>query len=107
MPAITEDTAAIRAAIAYAIELCREITEENGAPTLGIQNQTIDFILANPALRDAVARWAQLAGTEEATAEPPRRLPCDDAYRRIRACLESAVEPPVFSRPGQKSADRR
>jgi hypothetical protein len=107
MPAATEDTTAIQDAVAYVIELYRELTEENGAPTLGTQNQTIDFILADPELRDAVTRWARLAEIEEATTEPPRRLPGDDAYRRIRAYLESTMEQPVFSRPGQEPGDRR
>ena len=107
MPAITEDTAAIRDAVAYVIELYRELTEENGAPALGTQNQSVDFILADPELRDAVTRWARLAEIEEATTEPPRRLPGDDAYRRIRAYMESTMEQPVFSRPGQEPGDRR
>ena len=107
MPSATEDTAAIQDAVAYVIELYRELTEENGAPTLGTQNQTVDFILADPELRDAVASWARLAEIEEATTEPSRRLPGDDAYRRIRAHLESAMEQPVFSRPGQKPGGRR
>ena len=107
MPSVTEDTAAIQDTIAYVIELYRELTEENGAPTLGTQNQTVDFILADPELRNEVTRWARLAGIEEATTGPPRRLPDDDAYRRIRAHLESAMEQPVFSRPGQEPGDRR
>jgi hypothetical protein len=53
MPAITEDTLLIRQALAYAIELYRELSEENGAPTLGTQNQVVDFILADPDLRAA------------------------------------------------------
>ena len=36
--AATEDTALIRQAVAYVIGLFRELTEENGAPTLGTQN---------------------------------------------------------------------
>jgi hypothetical protein len=107
MPSVTEDTAAIQGAVAYVIELYRELTEENGAPTLGTQNQTVGFILADPELRDAVARWARLAEIGEARTEPPPRLPGDDAYRRIRAYLESTMEQPVFSRPGQKPGDRR
>src|SRR5215831_14958408 len=73
MPAVTEDTAAIQDAVAYVIELYRELTEKNGAPTLGTQNQAVDFILADPELRDAVTCWARLAETGEATTEPPRR----------------------------------
>jgi hypothetical protein len=46
--ATTEDVVLIRRALAYAIELYRELTGENGAPTLGTQNQIVDFILADP-----------------------------------------------------------
>ncbi len=60
MPAVIEDTLLIRQALAYAIELYRELSEENGAPTLGTQNQVVDFILADPELRAAVAHWANL-----------------------------------------------
>jgi hypothetical protein len=48
MPALTEDTVLIRRAIAYVIELYRELTAENGAPSLGTQNQVVEFILADP-----------------------------------------------------------
>jgi hypothetical protein len=71
MPAITEDTSLIRQALAYAIELYRELSEENGAPSLGTQNQVVDFILADPELRAAVAHggvWSR------ATRRQPRRL---------------------------------
>jgi len=57
MPAITEDTVLIRRAVAYAIELYRELTEENGTPTLGGPNQVVDFILADPYLRAGVVDW--------------------------------------------------
>ncbi|MBV9378931.1 MAG: hypothetical protein JO320_28425 [Alphaproteobacteria bacterium] len=107
MPAITEDTLLIQQAIAYAIELYRELTEENGAPSLGTQNQVVDFILADPELRAAVADWGGITDPGEATTAPPRRLPCDAAYRRIRAYLESIMEQPVFTRPGQGPPDRR
>ena len=107
MPAITEDTLLIGQAIAYAIELYRELTEENGAPSLGTQNQVVDFILADPELRAAVADWGEATELDEATTAPPRRLPCDAAYRRIRAYLESIMEQPVFTRPGQEPPDRR
>ena len=35
-------------ALAYVIKLYDELTAENGAPTLGTQNQAVDFILAKP-----------------------------------------------------------
>ena len=107
MPAITEDTLLIRQALAYAIELYRELSEENGAPSLGTQNQVVDFILADPELRAAVARWGRLVDSDEATTAPPRRLPCDAAYRRIRGYLQSIMDQPVFTRPGQQPPDRR
>src|SRR5262249_5829011 len=72
MPAITEDTLLIRQAIAYAIELYRELTKENGAPSLGTQNQVVDFILADPELRAAVADWGGITEPDEATTAPPR-----------------------------------
>jgi hypothetical protein len=107
MPAITEDIRLIRQALAYAIELYRELSEENGAPSLGTQNQVVDFILADPELRAAVAHWGRLLESDEATTAPPQRLPCDAAYRRIRAYLQSIMGQPVFTRPGQEPPDRR
>ena len=107
MPAITEDTVLIRQALAYAIELYRELSEENGAPSLGTQNQVVDFILADPELRTAAARWARLVDSDEATTAPPRRLPYDAASRRIRDYLRSIMDQPVFTRPGQEPPDRR
>ena len=106
MAAITEDTLLIRQALAYAIELYRELSEENGAPSLGTQNQVVDFILADPELRAAVSDWGRLVDNGEATTAPPRRLPCDGAYRRIRAYLQSIMDQPVFTRPGQEPPDR-
>ena len=38
----------IRRAIAYVIELYRELTAENGAPSLGTQNQVIEFHPCRP-----------------------------------------------------------
>ena len=47
MATTTEDTTLIGQALAYVIELYHELTSENGAPTLGTQNQIVDFILAD------------------------------------------------------------
>jgi hypothetical protein len=105
--AIAENTLLIRQAMAYVIELYRELTEENGAPTLGIQNQVVDFILADPELREAVSDWARSVDIDEATTAPPARLPRDNTYRRIRAYLQSVMDQPVFTRAGQIPADRR
>src|SRR5262249_47014517 len=62
-------------------------------PGLGTQNQVADFILADPELRAAGAHWGRYIETDEATTAPPRRLPCDAAYRRIRAYLEPIMVP--------------
>ena len=107
MPAITEDTLLIGQVLAYAIELYRELSEENGAPSLGTQNQVVDFILSDPELRAAVAQWDRLIESDEATTAPLRRLPCDAAYQRVRAYLQSIMDQPVFTRPGQEPPDRR
>jgi len=94
MPALTEDTVLIRRAIAYVIELYRELTAENGAPSLGTQNQVVEFILADPELREAVAQWGQAADPDEATTQPLRRLPCDATYQRVRAYLRRVMDEP-------------
>jgi hypothetical protein len=73
-------------------EVYRELSEENGAPSLGTQNQVVDFIRAGPDLRAAVAHWADLIESDEATTAPPRRLPCDAAYPHIRAYLQSIMD---------------
>ena len=96
-----EDTGLRLAALAYVIALYDELTAENGAPTLGIQNQAVDFILADPERRRAAADWAAGAGIDEATTAPPRRLPQDALYRQVRGFLARIIEPPVFATPGE------
>ena len=91
-----EDTKLGAQALAYVIELHRELTTENGAPSLGTQNQAVDFIRADPELRRAVATWAQTAGIDEATTAPRQRLPLDALYGRVRALLERTMAPSVF-----------
>ena len=105
--AITENAMVIRQALAYVIELYHELTEENGAPTLGTQNQVVDFILADPELSKAVSDWAQGVEIDEATTDSPSHLPRDGAYRRISAYLQSVMDQPVFTRAGQRPGDRR
>jgi hypothetical protein len=100
MPAATKDTELIRYALAYADALYRELTQENGAPALGTQNQTVDFILADPELRAAVARWGRKIEEAEARVGPPQRLPQDAAYERIRAHMAAALVRPVFAGSG-------
>jgi hypothetical protein len=75
MTGLTEDAKLIGDAIAYAIELYRELSGENGAPSLGTQNQTVDFILADPLLRRTVKEWGERAdrrGDDRAAAAPAR-----------------------------------
>ena len=91
-----ENTALRDAALAYVIALYEELTEENGAPTLGTQNQAVDFILADPELCRAIEEWAQTANIDEATTAPPQRLPYDALYDRVSAFMQRIMEPPVF-----------
>jgi hypothetical protein len=96
---IPEDTDLIAAALAYVNELHQELTVENGAPPLGTQNQAVDFILADPDLRRAVWAWAARFGSSEARTAPPRRLPQDALYRRVRPVLAGAEAPAPFAPP--------
>jgi hypothetical protein len=80
-----EDTKLGAQALAYVIELYRELTVENGAPTLGTQNQAVDFIRADPELRRAVAAWAETAQIDEATTAP------GDACRSTRFTIRFAA----------------
>src|SRR4051812_15641976 len=73
----TKDTGLAAEALAYVIELYHELNAENGAPTLGTQNQLVEFILADPELCAAVARWAEERSIGEATTRPPQRLTRD------------------------------
>jgi len=82
-----EDTKLGAQALAYVIELYRELTVENGAPTLGTQNQAVDFIRADPELRRAVAAWAVTAQIGATTA-PRRCLPFNALYNQVRGFLE-------------------
>ena len=91
-----EDTKLREQALVYVIRLYDELTEENGAPTLGTQNQAVDFVLADPDLCRAVAAWAGTTEIDEATIAPPQRLPHDALYDRMRAFLVQTMEPPVF-----------
>jgi len=87
------------AALAYVIALYRELTEENGAPMPGTQNQAVDFILADPERRRRVAEWAATAAVTEATTAPPQRLPQDTFYVEVRTMMERVMAPPVFETP--------
>ena len=96
-----EDTLLLRQALAYVIALYHELTAENAAPTHGTQNQAVDFILADPELRRAVAEWASTRDVDEASVMPPRRLREDDLYRRVRVHLERIMGRPVSGAPNQ------
>jgi hypothetical protein len=86
-------------ALRYVVALHEELTEENGAPTLGTQNQAVDFILADPDLAAYVRRWAAAQPDDDPVPRPPERLPQDDAYRRVRARLEAAMDGSIFRHP--------
>src|SRR5438105_3430192 len=96
LPPRIENTKLAAQALAYVIELYRELTEENGAPTLGTQNQAVDFIRADPELCRAVAAWAKKVEINEAMTAPRQRLPFDALYGRVRAFLERTMAPSVF-----------
>ena len=99
-----EDTQLRIDALAYVIRLYDDLTEENGAPTLGTQNQAVDFILADPELRRAVAAWAASENINEATTAPPRRLPGGALYDRVSAFMRTIMEPPVFIPAGPRGS---
>ena len=101
MAYLVEDTRLRRQALAYVIELYEELTDENGAPTLGTQNQAVDFILLDPDLRHAVAEWAAARNIDEASTAPPQRPRQDDLYHRVCGYLEEIMEPPIFAAPDQ------
>jgi hypothetical protein len=86
-----EDTKLGAQALAYVIELYRELTVENGAPTLGTQNQAVDFIRSDPELRRAVSAWAEAAKIDESTTAPRQRLPFDALYNQVRSFLERTM----------------
>src|SRR5579883_988357 len=95
--AARNDVELIAAAIAYVTELYRELSQENGAPTLGTQNQMVEIILADPALRDGVRHWAAGRTLDEASLEPPERLPHDHLYRSLREAMAKAMAAPAFT----------
>jgi len=94
-----EDIGLRQAALAYVIELYRELTVENGAPTPGTENQAVEFILADPNRRRRVTEWAAGEAILEATTAPLRRLPEDTFYVEVRTMMERIMAPPVFETP--------
>lgn len=95
---LPEEPETIIDALAYVTELYRELTDENGAPTLGIQNQVVDFIRAEPDLAAHVRRWAATRHEDDPMPAPPERLPQDAAYERIAARLRAVMDEPAFAR---------
>ena len=83
-----ENTTLALQALAYVHRLYAELMAGHAAPGLGTQNQAVHFILDDPELRSAVARWAATTDIDEASATPPRRVPHDELYRRVREYLE-------------------
>ena len=96
MAAAIGETRVRQAALSYVMNLRCELTQENGAPPLGTQNQAVDFILGDPELRHALADWAASAEIGEATMTL-RRLPQDALYHRVRTYLGQIMGPPVFA----------
>ena len=96
---VDDEDAIILDAVTYVGELYREITEENGQPPLGTQNQVVDFIRGDPELVASVRRWAEMRREDDPVPHPPQRPPEDEAYRRIAARLKATLlETPVFER---------
>jgi hypothetical protein len=86
-PRRPEDPETIIDAVAYVERLHREVTAENGAPPPGSQNQVVDAILIQPELVAYVRDWARRNCALEASTAPPRRLPIDSVYDRLRELL--------------------
>ena len=97
MARYTEDTELIAEAYAYVLEMYRELSDENGAPMPGTQNQAVDVILSDPESCRAVRAWAAGANIGEASTKPPQRLPRGALYERVRAFLAGVMERSVFT----------
>jgi hypothetical protein len=83
-----ENTKLALQALAYVHKLYAKLMAAHAAPGLGTQNQAVHFILDDPELRSAVATWAATTDIDEASATPPRKVPHDELYRRVREYLE-------------------
>ena len=82
-------------ALAYVHRLYAELMADHAAPGHGTQNQAVHFILDDPELRGAVAKWAATVNVEEASARPSQKVPHDALYRRVREYLESISTKPA------------
>jgi hypothetical protein len=96
MVQVTEEARLKMAALAYVIGLHNELTQENGAPPLGTQNQVVDLILGDPELRRALADRVADADFDEMTTAL-RRPPHDALYHRVRSYLEQIDRPRIFA----------
>ena len=70
-----KDTRLALQALAYVHKLYAELMADHAAPGLRTQNQAVHFILDDPALRDAVAKWAETTNIEEASTAPSQKVP--------------------------------
>jgi hypothetical protein len=105
MVQVAEEARLRLAALAYVIDLHNELTQENGVPPLGTQNQAVDFILGDPELRRALADRAADADIEEMTTAL-RRPPQDALYHRVRSYLEQIDGPRIFPAAKPLSSSR-
>ena len=92
----TEDTKLGAQALAYVTKLYQELTVENGAPTLGSQNQAVEFIRSDAELRRSVAAWAETVNIDERQwrRDGTCRLICFTAGHALT--IEQTTAPAVF-----------
>jgi len=88
---MSEDPTAIGDALAYVVEMYRELAQENGAPTLGIQNQIVEYVLRDEPALAAARNWVTRSDANEARLAPNPRLPQDAAYWRVRERMLAAM----------------
>jgi predicted transcriptional regulator len=74
---------------------CREVAQENGAATLGTQNQMVEFVLSDEMFRRAAQDWAARVGASEATVAGHERPPLDEVFRRVRERMLATMEQPT------------
>ena len=86
----SEDPALILDAMAYAVEVHRELAAENTAPPPGVEGRVVQAILADPVLARTVRDWATRNRVLEASLKPLQRPAMDDAYCRVRDLLLAA-----------------
>jgi hypothetical protein len=108
-PYEVESPAVMVAASCYVDALHRELTSENTAPPVGVANQLVDTIRADPELCRYVLDWAARTRPDEATARPPQRLPGDAVRDRLAVAMREALaaapeakifDPAITAKPG-------